>query len=174
MHLQATSSDSKICFNFSIPISRPKNTKLYCMTWPTHDHDSYPKTLKYIDLRARSSNSSDLLQLHNAQITTTKEIRKQFESHNNHTYGNSQHTENKNTQKLQTMISVLLVLHHVHLPSTCSPWSSLLLLLLLLLLRSSELFALSARTRQLGLLKKKVFQKHKIVLKIDRNYGYTK
>jgi hypothetical protein len=36
------------------------------------------------------------------------------------------------------------------------------------------LFALSARTRQLGLLKKKVFQKHKIVLKIDRNYGYTK
>jgi hypothetical protein len=25
-----------------------------------------------------------------------------------------------------------------------------------------------------GLLKKKVFQKHKIVLKIDRNYGYRK
>lgn len=168
MQLQATSSDSKISFNFSIPISRPQNTKLYCMTWPKHDHDSYPKTLKYMDLRATSSNSRDLLQRHNAQVTTTKEIRKQFESHNNHTYGNSQHTENKNTQKL---ISVLLVLHHVHLPSTCSPWSSLLLLLLL---RSSELFALSARTRQLGLLKEKVFQKQKIVLKIDRNYVYTK
>ncbi len=155
MHLQATSSDSKICFNFSIPISRPQIKKLYCMTWPKHDHDSYPKTLKYMDLRATSSNSRDLVQLHNAQSTTTKEIRKQFESHNNHTYGNSQHTENQNTQKLQTMISVLLLLHHVHLPSTCSPWSSLLLLLL----RSSELFALSARTRQLGLLKEKVFQK---------------
>jgi hypothetical protein len=48
-----------------------------------------------MDLRATTSNSRDLLQLHNAQITTTKEIRKQFESHNNHTYGNSQHTAHR-------------------------------------------------------------------------------